>query len=429
MGQRRFGPQALDAGAHLRNREGRAELAAAETQANELGAALAGALTEQAARQDAAEQALAALNESDAAISAIYEQLGRLGQDARTAEEEWVRLLRQREELETGRAQTVEELTELESRLRTAQQTQALSAGDPVDRQQIAAERSRLETARADEVEARLAVRTAEERANAVRGRADSLRRAAAAEREARLRAQQARAAREHAAAVAAAVADSGRLLAGRLSQVVTAASRRRDSLAVERQQHSAAMAAVREEVDALRTRIAALTEALHRDEVAKAEAALRIEGLEQMVLEQFGMAPDDLVAEYGPQVPLPPTELELVEYEQAGNAASRSPHRHRCRSTGPPRNAGPSAPNESWPSWAGSTRWRWRSTPRWRSATTFCPLSSKTSRPRARTCSTSSPTSTPASCRCLPRRSPTWNASFARCSPRCSPAGKAGCG
>ncbi|MDA3639276.1 chromosome segregation protein SMC [Mycobacterium xenopi] len=296
----------------------RAELAAAETQANELGAALAGALTEQAARQDAAEQALAALNESDAAISAIYEQLGRLGQDARTAEEEWVRLLRQREELETGRAQTVEELTELESRLRTAQQTQALSAGDPVDRQQIAAERSRLETARADEVEARLAVRTAEERANAVRGRADSLRRAAAAEREARLRAQQARAAREHAAAVAAAVADSGRLLAGRLSQVVTAASRRRDSLAVERQQHSAAMAAVREEVDALRTRIAALTEALHRDEVAKAEAALRIEGLEQMVLEQFGMAPDDLVAEYGPQVPLPPTELELVEYEQA---------------------------------------------------------------------------------------------------------------
>lgn len=77
-------------------------------------------------------------------------------------------------------------------------------------------------------------------------------------------------------------------------------------------------MAAVREEVDALRTRIAALTEALHRDEVAKAEAALRIEGLEQMVLEQFGMAPDDLVAEYGPQVPLPPTELELVEYEQA---------------------------------------------------------------------------------------------------------------
>ncbi|WP_139805670.1 hypothetical protein, partial [Mycobacterium avium] len=63
--------------------------------------------------------------------------------------------------------------------------------------------------ARSAEVEARLAVRTAEERANAVRGRADSLRRAAAAEREARVRAQQAREARLRAAAVAAAVADS----------------------------------------------------------------------------------------------------------------------------------------------------------------------------------------------------------------------------
>lgn len=58
----------------------------------------------------------------------------------------------------------------MESRLRNAEQTQAVSATGPVDRQQIATERSRLETARADDVEARLAVRTAEERANAVRG-------------------------------------------------------------------------------------------------------------------------------------------------------------------------------------------------------------------------------------------------------------------
>jgi chromosome segregation protein len=295
----------------------RTELAAAETQASQLGAALSGALSEQTARQDSAEQALAALNESDAAISGIYEQLGRLGQDARAAKEEWRRLLRQREELEAGRAETLAELGELETRLRNVEQTQHVAAEpSPGEaRQQIAAA---AETARGVEVEARLAVRTAEERANAVRGRADSLRRAAAAEREARLRAQQARAAREHAAAVAASVADAGRRLAGRLHQVVAASSRNRDVLATERQQRSTAMAAVREEVHALGTRIAALTESLHRDEVAKAQAALRIEQLEQMVLEQFGMAPDDLVAEYGPEVPLPPTELELAEYEQA---------------------------------------------------------------------------------------------------------------
>ncbi len=161
-------------------------------------------------------------------------------------------------------------------------------------------------------------MRTAEERANAVRGRADSLRRAAAAEREARLRAQRARAAREHAAAVAAAVAESGRRLAQRLSAMVsrripttrragrrTPATGRRDGRGA-RGGHRA------------HRQIAALTDSLHRDEVAKAQAALRIEQLEQLVLEQFGMAADDLIAEYGPDVPLPPSDLEMAEYEQA---------------------------------------------------------------------------------------------------------------
>ncbi|HEY2500376.1 MAG TPA: chromosome segregation protein SMC, partial [Mycobacterium sp.] len=294
------------------------DLAAAETQVAQLSAALSGALTEQIARQDSAEQALAALNESDTAISAMYEQLGRLGQEARTAEDEWKRLLHQREELEAGRAQTVEEVTELETRLRNAQETQHLQLAEPSHaevRQQIAAA---AESARGVEVEARLAVRTAEERANAVRGRADSLRRAAAAEREARLRAQQAHAARLRAAAVAAAVADAGRLLAQRLNRVVDAASQIRDALVAERQERSVAMTAVRDEVHQLGARVATLTDSLHRDEVANAQAALRIEQLEQVVLEQFGMAPADLIAEYGPRVALPPTDLEMAEFEQA---------------------------------------------------------------------------------------------------------------
>jgi chromosome segregation protein len=293
-------------------------LAAAETQVAELSAALAGALTEQAARQDAAEQALAALNESDAAISTMYEQLGRLGQDARAAEDEWSRLLQQREELEAGRAATVDEVTELETRLRNAQEIQQVHADAPSSaaaRQQLAAA---AENARAVEVEALLAVRTAEERANAVRGRADSLRRAAAAEREARVRAAQAQAARLRAAAVAAAVAESGRVLASRLHRVVEAAARHRDATTAEREQRSAAMKAVRDETHALSTRVATLTDSLHRDEVANAQAAMRIEQLEQMVLEQFGMSPDDLIAEYGPENQLPPSELEMAEYEQA---------------------------------------------------------------------------------------------------------------
>ncbi|MGI9125016.1 MAG: AAA family ATPase, partial [Mycobacterium sp.] len=85
-----------------------------------------------------------------------------------------------------------------------------------------------------------------------------------------------------------------------------------------ERQQRATALTATRETVTALNNRIAQLTDSLHRDEVAKAQAAMRIEQTEQMVLEQFGMAGDDLIAEYGPEVALPPSELEMAEYEQA---------------------------------------------------------------------------------------------------------------
>jgi chromosome segregation protein len=292
----------------------RTELESSERQTRELAAALSGALAEQSTRQDSAEQALAALNESDAAISSIYEQLGRLGQDARACDDEWQRLIRQRDELETGRVSTVEELTALETRLHNAQQAPTLES-EPVGRQEstIAAE-----TARAAEVEARLSVRTAEERANAVRGQADSLRRAAAAERESRMRAQRARDARQHAATVAVAVAESGRLVAATLASTVAVAGRNRDQLAVERSQRGESLTKARTEVNELGTRIAALTDALHRDEVAKAQAALRIEQLEQQALEQFGMAVADLIAEYGPDVSLPPTELEMAEYEQA---------------------------------------------------------------------------------------------------------------
>ncbi|MCW2690049.1 MAG: chromosome segregation protein, partial [Mycobacterium sp.] len=88
--------------------------------------------------------------------------------------------------------------------------------------------------------------------------------------------------------------------------------------LAGERQGRLSALAAARTEVAELGTRIGALTDALHRDEVAKAQAALRIEQLEQQVLDQFGMSAADLVNEYGPQAGLPPSELEIAEYEQA---------------------------------------------------------------------------------------------------------------
>ena len=183
--------------------------------------------------------------------------------------------------------QTVEELTELEARLHAAQESQTVVETSPGQRREM---QSAAEEARATEIEARLTVRTAEERANAVRGRADSLRRAAAAERDSRLRASAARAARQHAAEVAAATTLLRCPATRRPVSATAAASRVRDRLAAERLDRAGAMTAARTEVTELNSRINALTESLHRDEVAKAQAELRIEQLEQMVLEQFGI-------------------------------------------------------------------------------------------------------------------------------------------
>ncbi|WP_280339032.1 AAA family ATPase, partial [Nocardia neocaledoniensis] len=127
-----------------------------------------------------------------------------------------------------------------------------------------------------------------------------------------------AQAARRQAAAVAAAVAESGAKVARELEQVVAAAAARRDELVRRRGECAAALEQVKERARALTTQLAQLTDAVHRDEVAKAQAALRIEQLETTISEQFGIALGDLVAEYGPDVPLPPSALEMQEYEAA---------------------------------------------------------------------------------------------------------------
>lgn len=296
-------------------------LADAERRAEELTAALAGAEAEQADRAEHAEQALAALNESDAAMSAIYEQLGRLGQVARAAHAESERLAAQRIAAEAGREESVEALRELEERLALAQREQSdpggAAAGDPSSEDREAASAALAEV-RAFEVEARLTLRTAEERAESVRGKADSLRRAAQAEREARARAERAMAARQNAAAVAAAVAESGQRVAAHLETVVAAAAAHRDELTRQRAERSGQLETVKERVRQYTAQMTALTDAVHRDEVARAQAALRIEQLEQTIAEQHGIGLDDLVAEYGPEVPLPPSALEVAEYEQA---------------------------------------------------------------------------------------------------------------
>ncbi|MFE9575864.1 chromosome segregation protein SMC [Nocardia sp. NPDC006044] len=315
-------PSQLEIQADIDN--AKSELVAAQRRAEELEAALSGALAEQTDRKEAVDQALLALHESDQSLVAIYDRLGRLGHTARTAQADSERLLAQRTEAEASREEALTALAELEDRLRNAELEQSeidsdgTSAGTETAGREREEAAAALAEARSMEVEARLSVRTAEERAESVRGKADSLRRAARAERETRARAERAQASRKKAAEVAAAVAESGARVAAELEKVVAEAGTRRDDLVRRRGEAAAQVEQVKERVRALSTQLAQLTDAVHRDEVAKAQAALRIEQLETTISEQFGIALNDLIAEYGPDVPLPPTDLEWQEYEQA---------------------------------------------------------------------------------------------------------------
>ncbi|WP_407802844.1 hypothetical protein, partial [Staphylococcus aureus] len=75
-------------------------------------------------------------------------------------------------------------------------------------------------------------------------------------------------------------MAESGQRVAAELETVVAAALAHRDELARARTECTAKLDQVRETVRALTGQLASLTDAVHRDEVAKAQAALRIEQL-----------------------------------------------------------------------------------------------------------------------------------------------------
>ncbi|WOC14526.1 chromosome segregation protein SMC [Gordonia sp. MP11Mi] len=295
------------------------DLALARTTIEKSTHELAAATAAQEQAKESAEGSLAALNESDANVGAAYEQLGRLGMEIRAARGEADRLTRQRRLAEEGRADNLTALTEVEERLvRARDENDDPDTSTDMDSEMREAAAAEVAEARSIEVETRLTLRTAEERLGSVRGKAEGLRRAAVNERATRERLKRQDAARRYAAAVARAVVDAGALVADAVVRAVDDAARGRDELEAVRAARTAEVDELRRLVDELTATMNQLRDAVHRDEIAKAQAALRIEQLEEQVLEQFAMAPDDLVAEYGPDIAMPPSELEMREYEDA---------------------------------------------------------------------------------------------------------------
>ncbi|MEV0680428.1 chromosome segregation protein SMC [Actinosynnema sp. NPDC050436] len=291
------------------------KLALAERALEQSAAALEGARAEQQARRAEVHGLKEQLNEAKVRRARSSERLNRLAAAVRSAEAEVERVRVQRGRVEANREENLLRLGELEERLLVAEEQPLDDEPDTAQRDEAAAE---LASARQGEVDARLHLRTAEERARALQGRAEGLRRAARAEREARERAQRAHAARARGAVVAKAVVRGGEVALTRIGESLARAARDRDVAQERKAQRETFLAQVRGLVREMSVELEKLTDAVHRDEVLRAEQRMRIEQLETKVAEDFGIGLDDLVAEYGPDVFIPPSPQELAEYEAA---------------------------------------------------------------------------------------------------------------
>ncbi|WP_026538834.1 chromosome segregation protein SMC [Arthrobacter sp. 9MFCol3.1] len=265
--------------------------------------ALSTARTRRAEAQDRADAALAKLHDSDAKLAAVAERLGHLNAVLRSAVAESERLAAS---LSRAEAQIVSEQGALEAvaaRLAAATEAPAEQEPSPEHRDALALAASLARTA---EMEARLSLRSAEEQLTATRNRAASLERAAATERRAREEAAERARRRRLQARRAAAVAAAVQQVIGFIDVSVELARRERDSAEERKDAMDRELAGVRTGNDALARELAELTDSVHRDELARTQQRLRIEALELKSVEELGLTAGQLVADYGPDQPVP---------------------------------------------------------------------------------------------------------------------------
>ncbi|MEU7607346.1 AAA family ATPase, partial [Streptomyces sp. NPDC041003] len=285
--------------------EAAAELTELGVRCAELGEAQAAA---QSRRQDAAalvEELAERRRAVEQARAGVAQQLGRLAGQAKGAAGEAERSAAAAAKAQDALEQALADVEECAERLATAEELPVEEEPDGSRRDRLAADGA---NARQTEMEARLQLRTHEERVKGLAGRADSLDRAARAEREARARAERRRARLRHEAEVARAVADGSRQLLAHVEVSLLRADEER--LAAERAKglREQELGEARDRGRELKGELDKLTDSVHRGEVLGAEQRLRIEAVEARALEEFGMESAGLVAEYGPDQPVPPS-------------------------------------------------------------------------------------------------------------------------
>ena len=175
--------------------------------------------------------------------------------------------------------------------------------------------------AREAENEARLSLRALEEQSRRTASRARSLRQAAAAEREERARYARREAARKTELATASDVEAAARVALEAAERALSQAAAERDRLSERRSQVSQEVSDARRALDRLSAELSEATASAHQGQIAAEQTRLRVEDLQRRALEELSLEPEQLLAEFGPQMLVPMLPLDPDQMEKAAAA------------------------------------------------------------------------------------------------------------
>ena len=317
----------LQAAAALRQTQD--DLDAARHDAEEKRLTLAAATAAEDEARGRREAVLAKLNEADAAMGALAGQVSAAKQKAVSSQAEAGRLQAALEEAARERAKDEASLVALQARLDAATDRSGSQEPDP-GAKDATAEAARH--GREHEMEARLRLRTLEERASALAGRAEALIAAAEQERAKQIAAVERAQRLRREANAAQAVLTGARWLAGVIDEVVARAGELRSEAEAARQSAQAALTAARAETRQQSAAFDRLVEGSHRDEMARIEQKLRVESLAEKALGELGLDSDTLIAEYGPQTPVPVANPEDADGAPVAKPYDRAEQMTRLR-------------------------------------------------------------------------------------------------
>lgn len=173
---------------------------------------------------------------------------------------------------------------------------------------------------RQGETDARLALRTSEERLRAVAGRADALMKSAQALAERIEREERQARRREEAARLASRVGQRASRALAIAERVKNSVERRRKIAEEAREARNSALSAARKELDEASNALRELEDASHRQELLRAEIQMKYEQLAAKSLDELGVEATVLVEEFGPHRPVPlgdGTQVPYVREEQ----------------------------------------------------------------------------------------------------------------